>query len=224
MHSIAPPDGVGRVRSFVAIELGDPARPAVEAYLAGLRAIVADVAWTRPENLHLTLKFLGDVDTARLDALAARLAAIVTQQPPFTMTVAGVGGFPSFKRPRVLWVGVSAGALEPLAAAVDAACAAEGFPLETRPFHPHVTLGRVRSDRGDPRGRRSHSRRRDRGTPRPDAAAALAARCAPDRDLRFGDAPAVALVLFRSRLSPDGARYEPLAHLPFGSAAPVRYS
>lgn len=213
-----PTAGGRPLRSFIAIELADEARAAVEAYLAPLRT-APGVVWPRGENLHLTLKFLGDVVPERLAALAARLEGVARAQAPFALTLAGVGAFPSWQRPRVLWIGVVAPALAPLAAAVEAACAAERFPPETRPFHPHLTLGRVR-DAGD--GGRGRTRRRDRGRRASDAPAGVAAVIAlleRDGGREFGSSPARELVLFRSELGPGGSRYTALARFPFSAVA-----
>ena len=189
---------------------------AVESYLADLQRTISGVAWTPPENLHQTLKFLGDVIPARLESLAARVVGIAAAQPPFDLTVAGVGAFPSVRRPRVLWIGAAAPAVGPLAGAVDGACAAEGFAPETRPFHLHLTLGRVRHVRGARRGRLSPRHDAPRGSrDRPvDPALALAA-LDQDRERPFGVSPADALALFQSELGPIGARHTCLARWPF---------
>jgi 2'-5' RNA ligase len=178
------------LRTFVAIELVDPARTAVADYLSALRP-TGGVAWTRPENLHLTLKFLGNVATARLGEVTQGLAQATAASAAFTMTVAGVGGFPSVARPRILWVGCKAPALPPLAAAIDAACVRLGFAAEERAFHPHVTLGRVRDGK---RGSFPF--------------------LATDGGRAFGTSAAAAVVLFASKLGSGGARYTPLATLP----------
>jgi 2'-5' RNA ligase len=212
---VLPAVGGRPVRSFIAIALADPARSEVDAYLVDLRRTISDVAWTPPENLHLTLKFLGDVMPARLESLAARLAEIAAAQPPFALTVAGVGAFPSFRRPRILWIGAAAPAVGPLAATVDRACAAEGFAPETRAFHPHLTLGRVRQGRGAGRGRRGRRAAPGENRDRPaDPTSALAA-LDQERERSFGVSPADALVLFQSELGSIAARHIPLARWPF---------
>jgi len=197
------------IRGFIAIELGEPARRAVREHLDALRAAMSGVAWTRPDNLHLTLKFLGDAEPTRLEAVAKRMLDLSRGQAPFPMIVAGVGAFPSVARPRVLWVGVAAPALAGLAVAVDRACAEEGFPPEARAFHPHVTLGRVRQPSA-----RSGSRGRGRASERVDAGA-ITACLARDGGREFGACRAEAIVLFRSDLHPDGARYTSLRVAPF---------
>ncbi len=211
------------VRSFVAIEVEEPARAAIAAYVETLRRRVEHVAWTAPENLHVTLTFLGGVAAEHLVALAERLAIIAAAQSPFTVTYAGVGAFPSATRPQVLWVGAAAPQLAPLAAIVDdAAATAVGVERDHRPYHPHVTLGRVRH-RERARGReapRDDPAPRDGATPRDRAAAGATTRprdvVAADARRAFGVAPGAALVLFRSDTGPAGARHTPLARFALG--------
>ena len=199
----------GTIRSFVAVELAGAARSELQTYLDALRGI-GGVAWTRPENLHVTLKFLGSAVRDRLERLGPRLAEVAAARPRFTITCAGVGAFPSLARPRVLWVGADARPLAALAADVDAACAAEGFVPEARPFHAHCTLGRVRAAGA------GHGRDRRAGTRHATALHDLLDRLGAERAPVFGVSPASALVLFRSDTRADGARYTALATFPFG--------
>ena len=189
------------IRSFVAVAVEEPVRAAIVAYLAGLRDKLVGVAWTAPENLHVTLKFLGSVAPERLRVLTEPLAALAAARPAFAITFTGVGAFPSAARPRVLWVAAHAPELEPLARAVDVESTIAGVEQEDRPNHPHVTLGRVR----EPRRRRGAA---------PDAAATLRV-LAADRTHEFGVSRAGALVLFRSDTGPAGARHTPLARFAF---------
>jgi 2'-5' RNA ligase len=160
-----------------------------------LRPLAPGVAWVARDNVHLTLKFLGNVETARLGGVERALAVAAAGQPSFELTLHGLGAFPSRTRPRVLWAGVAAGASEltALAARVDEVLAALDFPRETRPFAAHATLGRVREPR-----------------PQPRLAAAL------HDDEAFGHQRVIAISLVRSELSPRGARYTDLAALPLG--------
>jgi RNA 2',3'-cyclic 3'-phosphodiesterase len=195
-------EGAARpIRSFVAIEVEDPARAAIVAYLAVLRENIAGIAWTPPENLHVTLKFLGSVAPERLHALAEPLATLAAAWPTFVVTFTGVGAFPGATRPRVLWIGAHAPELEPLARGVDVASIVAGLAAEDRPYHPHVTLGRVRATKV-PRGNASD-------------AAAMRAALAADRRRELGVSDARALVLFRSDTGPAGARHTPLARFAF---------
>ncbi len=116
---------------------------------AGLRRAGADVKWVEPANLHLTLKFLGEVPPRGLDAVRESLARPALALPPFTLETAGAGTFPARGRPRVVWLGLT----QPVEIArlhhlVEAELTPLGFASEERAFAVHVTLGRVRSPRG----------------------------------------------------------------------------
>ena len=151
------------------------------------------MSWVARDNVHLTLKFLGNVETARLADVGRALAAAAATRPAFDLEVNGLGAFPTRTRPRVLWAGVGAGAAETaaVAAGVDDALAGLGFDRESRPFAAHVTLGRVREPRVNPR-----------------LAQALEAATA------FGRQRISHISLMKSELSPRGARYTELAGLP----------
>ena len=105
------------------------------------------IRWSRPENVHLTLKFLGDVDEEKLDEVHTTLESLCADHTPFDTRTAGLGAFPSARRARILWAGVGEGSerLRSLAAHLDAALSRSGFERETRFYEPHLTLGRVRS-------------------------------------------------------------------------------
>jgi RNA 2',3'-cyclic 3'-phosphodiesterase len=182
------------VRCFVAVDLSPDVRDAIAHAQAGVRAAAAraDVRWVDPAQLHLTLKFLGAVPDDRVPAVSRALEAAVAPTPPIALAAAGLGGFPSLGRPRVLWAGVAAGASELalLADAVDRALVPLGFPPESRPFRGHLTIGRVRSPRG---GR------------------ALAAAVEAARAPAFGAWTAAEVVLYESRLRPTGAVYAPVS-------------
>ena len=104
------------------------------------------VRWTKPENVHLTLKFLGDIQEEVLGNLCAALEEVCTKHTSFDVELARLGAFPSARRARILWVGVGAGfdRLRVLAADLDAVLVPLGFEREERPYTPHLTLGRVR--------------------------------------------------------------------------------
>lgn len=133
------------MRAFVAVF--PPPEVRKKALVSARRLPSANrVRWARPENVHLTLKFLGDVREEALDGLSAALGEICAGHTPFDAALAGLGAFPSARRARVLWAGVGAGSdrLRSLAADIDAALAPLGFEREKRPYIPHLTLGRVR--------------------------------------------------------------------------------
>uniref|UniRef100_A0A831XML7 RNA 2',3'-cyclic phosphodiesterase n=1 Tax=Geobacter metallireducens TaxID=28232 RepID=A0A831XML7_GEOME len=132
------------MRLFVAIDLPGDIRQSVADICRGVHG----VRWLPPEQLHLTLRFIGEADDA-VDAEIRRGLAAITS-PPFPVSLQGVGCFPSPRRPRVLWVGVSGG--EPLVQLqhdVETAVVAAGLPPEERPFSPHITLARLKDHRGD---------------------------------------------------------------------------
>jgi 2'-5' RNA ligase len=155
------------------------------------------VAWVAPDNFHLTLKFLGAVDESRVPAVADAMLTAVVGVPPFTLTLRGLGAFPSPRRARVIWAGAHEGTeiAAVLAGRVDAALGGLGFPREERPFASHITLGRVRTPARNP-----------------VLADALAA--AAVRDL--GAVPITRVSLMQSQLSPRGARYTELRHAGLG--------
>lgn len=143
----------GMARLFFAVPLPDDVRAAVAAAVAPARALGGDVGWTRPDTWHVTLRFVGDVVDAAIPALSAAVGPALAGLSPVEIVVGGGGGFPNVQKPRVLWVGV-AGALAPVAAALDTVVAARlGLPAEDRAWKAHLTVGRVR--RGDA-GREAH--------------------------------------------------------------------
>ena len=119
-------------------------RAGLAAVSAELRGQTRGLAWVRADNLHLTLRFLGEVEPAMLEPVREAWSRPPTAAvPPFTVRLGGLGGFPSGRAPRVVWASVTAGGEElgTLYAALEAALVARGLPGESRAFHPHVTLG-----------------------------------------------------------------------------------
>jgi 2'-5' RNA ligase len=139
----------GTIRAFVAVGLPDLARDRLAAYLAACREVAPAFRWVAPESLHLTVRFVGRVDPAPLDSLAASLRSLAFE--PFPITLGGLGTFGRGAAIRVVWLGLSAGAdeLTHLASEAEARCAAVGFEPEARPYHPHLTLARSRQRRGE---------------------------------------------------------------------------
>jgi RNA 2',3'-cyclic 3'-phosphodiesterase len=126
-------------RMFVALSLPEPVRAALAQWSDPL----AGVTWTRPEQLHVTLRFLGDVPTARIDPMLERLGKV--RVAPFILPIEGVGSFPPNRPPHVVWIGVGSGhpRLFQLRQRVDDALLGAGLDLDVRTFHPHVTLART---------------------------------------------------------------------------------
>ncbi|UCE84903.1 MAG: RNA 2',3'-cyclic phosphodiesterase [Deltaproteobacteria bacterium] len=137
----------GAVRSFFAVELGSEARQAASAVADALRKRPDGdaVRWVRAENLHVTLRFLGNVASERLAELARAVAAELHGVLPFTLRLDALHAFPAPRRPRVVALGLAPfESIAELAAAVERGVVAAGFEAEARPFRAHLTLGRVR--------------------------------------------------------------------------------
>ncbi|MFZ5912254.1 MAG: RNA 2',3'-cyclic phosphodiesterase [Chloroflexota bacterium] len=139
------------LRAFIAIEIPSPIQQAIEKNTARLRSALDSnlVRWTPTSNIHLTLKFLGDVSPTTIEMLTQLLTVEASQYTCFEMQFGGLGTFPSPRRPRVIWIGIQApAALEALQHGIEAATARMGYPTENRPFSPHLTIGRVKQTTG----------------------------------------------------------------------------
>ena len=192
-------------RLFISVNLPDDLRDKLAAEQKRLQRHLSayPLRWTRPEGIHITLKFLGDTDPARLPELNAALQPLATLHSPFTVTVGGVGCFPHARRPNVVWVGVHdpGNKLQALAASVDQAVARLGWERERRPFSAHLTLARVKRGAGT-------QERRSLGTLLPNL----------DVPETLGTCPVSALHLMRSQLRPEGALYTSLTVVRLGRA------
>lgn len=135
------------MRAFIAIDVSKEIQDALGRIEPHLKYAGADVKWVKPENIHLTLKFLGEIDARKAEAVKAALDQAARSTKPFDLSIKDIGAFPKIDHPRVIWVGLDRGAAETvaLAAKVDEALSKLGFPKEERPFSPHLTIGRVRS-------------------------------------------------------------------------------
>lgn len=137
------------MRTFIAIEIPAEIRAALAALQIDLRRAKADVGWTKPDNIHLTLQFLGEIEEQRISEIADVLAGCAGQFQAFTLRLNGVGVFPNARQPRVLWAGLS-GEVETLLAMqrdLAARLSAIGIKGDGKAFHPHLTIGRVKSNR-----------------------------------------------------------------------------
>jgi 2'-5' RNA ligase len=185
------------VRAFLAIELPGSLRPSLAQLQEELKRSGADVRWVPVGNIHLTLKFFGNVPEAEVDTLAQAAREVAKDQAPFNLTVTQAGAFPNTRSPRVIWLGMG-GEVVPLTQfyyRLEKAFVALGHPLEDRAFNPHLTLGRVRS----PKGRERLSKMLQE----------LPGLNGPPFLVRE-------IVLFQSNLSPQGATYTPLKVIPLG--------
>jgi len=183
-------------RAFVALCLDEPIRATVAAEIERLRPLSRAVAWVPAQNLHLTLKFLGEQTDGRLAEAVLALEEAAAGRAAFAITLHGLGAFPGMERARVLWVGVAEGALEvrALQSQVEAVLERRGFTRESRPWHPHLTIGRV----FDPRRWRR------------DTSPALRESIARAAAMGFGTLRVARVSLMRSDLSASGARYSEL--------------
>ena len=145
-----PPNEISNTwRVFVAIELPAVVRRELIEHIDRLRNGVPDAraSWSREENLHLTLKFLGDIPASNVERLSAAASIATSRVESLEIVVEGCGAFPHRGKPRVLWIGIEdpSGQLTKLQRALEDECSKERFPREQRPFHPHLTIARVRT-------------------------------------------------------------------------------
>jgi 2'-5' RNA ligase len=193
-----------QVRTFIAIEMPPAAQATLAAVQQALQAVRGArdcVKWVRPEIIHLTLQFLGDVPASRLAAVGDAVARAGAGVPTFTLHLTEAGAFPNNRRPRVVWVGLG-GKLDVLAhlqKMVERELADLGFPPEDRSFSPHLTVGRVRQNAD------------------PEAVRALGEAIAGLRIEESEPFPVEAVRVMRSDLRPDGPIYTPLRIAPLVS-------
>lgn len=179
------------LRAFIAIPIPEPVTAFMQQIQSQLQARRLDCRWPAAENIHLTLKFLGDIEPTQVIDIADRMDAIATRHPPFWLRTGGVGAFPNLRRARVLWVGLAGDVdrLRHLQTALDSGLAADGFDRASRDFRPHLTVGR--------------SRRRIQANAIEKALASL-------QDLAADPFRVNQMVLFQSILKPSGAAYKRL--------------
>ncbi|MFA5085110.1 MAG: RNA 2',3'-cyclic phosphodiesterase [Candidatus Omnitrophota bacterium] len=135
------------MRAFIAIELSEEIRKSLAQIEAHLKYSAADVKWVETGNIHLTLKFLGDIAEENCEKIIAILDDIGRSFKPFEISIKDIGAFPNIDYPRIIWVGLDKGAIESkaLAEKIGEETLKIGFQKEQRPFAPHLTVGRVRS-------------------------------------------------------------------------------
>jgi 2'-5' RNA ligase len=187
---------MARVRTFIAVPVSHDLSPRIQELIRDLSRGVEGVKWVSPDKLHFTLKFLGDVEDTDLHEVCTAIAAAVAESGPFDVLVTGAGAFPNGRRPRTVWVGVTAGE-EELAAVqrrVDKALRKLGYPRESRKFTPHVTIGRIRQ--GNPTLTR------------------LAEHLQEHAATELGTMPVDEVLVFSSDLLPEGPEYHVLGRAP----------
>ena len=136
-------------RVFIAISLSEAINKKIEVIQDKLKKTKADVRWVKSANIHLTLKFLGNITPEQISGLKEGLEKAARKFQPFSIFIEKMGGFPSIDSPRVIWVGISRGKeiLNKMNKAIEDDLAKIGFPREERAFHPHLTLGRCCSSK-----------------------------------------------------------------------------
>lgn len=185
------------MRTFIAINLDPHLKKTLEEFIHRLRSRGGDIRWVNPAGMHLTLKFLGETSEEKVAAVKESLSGTAHRYVPFCLRLSGTGTFPGGQRaPRVLWVGFEeSSSLKSLQAEVEREMEKLGFPSEPRPFHPHLTLGRVKN---------------------PSGLGPLLREFEKDRTTVFGEMEVSRLTFFQSLLQPSGAQYIILAELPLG--------
>lgn len=175
------------LRCFVSAELPAELKARLGETLKPLRATPADVKWVLPENLHITLKFLGRTKEELIPDIKAALTQAASAHSPTMFKLSGAGAFPNMRAPRVIWLGMAgAEGLSSLKSDVEAALIPLGYEPEGRKFSPHLTIGRVRSKRGN---------------------IALRGEIEALSETVFGEVRVAGICLMKSVLSPGGARY-----------------
>jgi 2'-5' RNA ligase len=185
------------IRCFLAIDLPDTLRPQLALLQGELKKSNADVRWVAVGNIHLTLKFFGNVPDNEIDALTQAARDVAAQQTPFQLQATQAGAFPNMKSPRVVWVGLG-GDVIPLAQMyhkLEKAFEVLGHLPEGRPFNPHLTLGRVKS----PANRHRLSQALEKLPP-----------------LKWPPFMVNEIILFKSTLTPQGSIYTPLQVIHLG--------
>ena len=186
-----------KIRAFIAIDINEETRRAIDDFMKKLRALSLDAKWVKPENIHITMKFLGNISIHDHDKLYKGINMIIKETAVFRLSFEGAGCFPGPNNPRVLWVGVK-GELEPLRnlqGAIEDRLNEAGFPREDRGFAPHVTFGRLRSNKN---------------------AEGLKEILKNYADARFGEDMVSSLNVYKSTLTPAGPNYNVLKEFKFG--------
>lgn len=182
------------MRAFIAIELSKNLKNALAQLQKQLRRAAADVKWVKPDNIHLTLKFLGEIDEKKLDKINLILDKIAKDNSPFQISFSSLGAFPKMSYPRIIWVGIEKGDVETkkIASELEGEVEKIGIAKENRPFSTHITIGRVKSTLNQQILVQELNHLEN---------------CFAEKKLQF---KAEKIILFKSTLLPGGAAYEPL--------------
>lgn len=189
------------IRCFIALDLSGEIYQnlgkLIENLKKGVQFTTSRPAWVRPESIHLTLKFLGNIEENMVEPISEVVKKAAEETSPFTIRIRDLGVFPDERRPRVLWCGMTKGEIQTvsLQKKIDRGLAPLGFEKDKRLFHPHLTLARIKSLKG--------------------TAALMSIIKANQQNSYIGECSFDRIILFRSELHPDGARYTKLFEAPF---------
>lgn len=179
-------------RAFIAIRLNENLHKELESLQAKLKAADADVKWVKPENIHLTLKFLGNITDEQIEKVKNTVKKIASDFKTYQIHLAEIGAFPKISYPRVIWAGMDEGADKTgnIYQSIEEELSKKRFEKEKRPFSPHLTLGRVRSAKNRQRLIKTIEKEKNFSS---------------SSKLLVED-----IVLFKSTLTPKGSIYEPI--------------
>jgi len=184
------------LRLFIAIDIPEHVKKEIGELLGILKKHDADVKWIPPENIHLTLKFLGTTPDSLVGKIREALLPLVSSYEPFYITIQSTGVFPSSKYPRIIWIGIiDSDTLIEVRNGIESAMSLLGFQREDKKFHPHLTVGRVRGQKG---------------------MISLMQELDHSHDKQFGHFRVDQVKLMKSELKPKGAEYNCLHAIPLG--------
>lgn len=185
---------MSQIRAFIACDIPEALLQKISEVREKLEEVGADVSWTKASGIHITLKFLGDIEEGSVDKIFEAVMEAAKRQGPFEISIKGSGAFPGLIKPRVLWLGVAdrSGTLLKIQQELDSGLKAVGFEPEEREFRPHLTIGRVKGAGGIER---------------------LSTAIKGFKDIEIGSFVVDAVLLYRSELKPAGAVYTKLREI-----------
>mgnify|MGYP001570540277 CR=1 FL=1 len=185
---------MAKIRAFIACDIPEALLEKISSIQDKLKGLDAEVGWIKIRGIHITLKFLGDIEQEIIEKVADVIAEATTGQPPFEICIKGSGAFPTLKNPRVVWIGVEDlnKGLMHIQQALDGGLKALGFEPEEREFRPHLTLGRIKGAKGKER---------------------LSSAVSRLKDIEIGSFTLDRVTLYKSELKPTGAVYTKLKEL-----------
>jgi len=184
------------IRTFIAIDIDDHAKQRLSEFISYLKKTGSDVKWIDESQMHLTLKFLGNIDDSKIQQISRILKSVTENFKSFSITLSGIGAFPNLKHPRVIWIGVEKGKdqLKDLNTIIEDYMEEEGFPKENRPYKAHLTIGRVKTSRN----------------------LSVLSRLIAETNFQLDSEIKIdEIILFKSTLTPKGAIYTPLYYSKF---------